>query len=263
MATVAAEATLSACVEQLLDTDPGSAPADPAALDEWLAESGLIRISVADPGGYSMAGKFLARFDHGWAVMFGVPPGAIFDPLGVSAGGVPLEVSVLAPLELAAARHTDADPGIGRVELIAIAPSAEAPMVGLDRAVSIPGAGLEGDRYADGAGTFSRRGGSGRDITLIEAEALAELSELGIELDPLSARRNLLVSGIALDALIGRRFLAGAVECRGARRCEPCAHLQRLTEPGVLRGLVHRGGLRADLLSGGEIHVGDEIVLLD
>ena len=101
-----------------------------------------------------------------------------------------------------------------------------------------------------------------RALTLVEAEAVEELRRVGIAIDGIDTRRNLVVSGIDLDALIGRRFRIGAVECFGARRCEPCAHLQRLTEPGVLRGLVHRGGLRADLLSDGEIRTGDEVVAL-
>lgn len=257
-----AEATLDRCLAELLGVEAEDVPLDPQALDEWLAERGLIRVSVADPAGFVMAGRFLARFERGWAVMFGVPPGPIFDPGDVGATGAPLEVAVLAPLELAPMARRDAGPG-GRVEAIAIAGAAEGRMRAVDRATAIAGRGLEGDRYAAGAGTFSRRGGSGRDLTLIEAEALAELAAGGVELDKLEARRNLVVSGIDLDALIGRRFRVGAVECRGARRCEPCAHLERLTEPGVLRGLVHRGGLRADLLGGGEIRLGDEVRAVD
>jgi len=84
----------------------------------------------------------------------------------------------------------------------------------------------------------------------------------GVELALIEARRNLVVRGIALDDLIGRRFRVGEVECFGQRRCEPCAHLERLTRPGVLRGLVHRGGLRADVLSSGRIRVGDRIEAL-
>jgi MOSC domain-containing protein YiiM len=76
------------------------------------------------------------------------------------------------------------------------------------------------------------------------------------------ARRNLVVRGIALDDLIGRRFRVGEVECVGQRRCEPCSHLERMTRPGVLRSLVHRGGLRADVLSDGEIRVGDRVEAL-
>ena len=85
----------------------------------------------------------------------------------------------------------------------------------------------------------------------------------GVGLAPAEARRNLVVRGIELDGLIGKRFRVGEVECLGQRRCEPCAHLERLTRPGVLRGLVHRGGLRADVLSGGEIRPGDRIEALD
>jgi MOSC domain-containing protein YiiM len=73
------------------------------------------------------------------------------------------------------------------------------------------------------------------------------------------ARRNIVTRGIDLNALVGERFAVGEVQCLGQRLCEPCAHLQRLTQPGTLRGLVHRGGLRADILAGGVIRVGDEI----
>jgi MOSC domain-containing protein YiiM len=87
------------------------------------------------------------------------------------------------------------------------------------------------------------------------------LEEVGLE--PIEARRNLIVRGVDLDALRGRRFRVGAVECLGQRRCEPCAHLERLTRPGVLRALAHRGGLRADILRGGELHVGDPVQALE
>jgi MOSC domain-containing protein YiiM len=88
----------------------------------------------------------------------------------------------------------------------------------------------------------------------VEAEVLDE-----IELPWLDARRNVVVSGIRLNALVGKRFRIGSVECVGRRLAEPCAHLEKLVRPGLLRPLVHRGGLRADILSGGAISVGDEI----
>lgn len=91
---------------------------------------------------------------------------------------------------------------------------------------------------------------------------MEELAAGGVEIAPAEARRNLVVRGVSLDGLIGKRFRVGEVECFGQRRCEPCAHLERLTRPGVLRGLVHRGGLRADVLSDGEIRVGDRIEAL-
>ncbi|MEA2306870.1 MAG: hypothetical protein QOH43_4150, partial [Solirubrobacteraceae bacterium] len=78
-------------------------------------------------------------------------------------------------------------------------------------------------------------------------------------LAPEAARRNVVTRGIDLDALVGRRFRVGEVVCAGRRPCEPCAHLERLTEPGTLRGLVHRGGLRADVLTGGTIRLGDPV----
>ncbi len=151
---------------------------------------------------------------------------------------------------------------VGTVELIALAAEAEGPMREVPAAEAVEGRGLLGDRYERQAGTFSNPKGSGYDLTLVEAEALEELSAKGVELAPIEARRNIVVRGIALDDLIGRRFRVGEVECLGQRRCEPCSHLERLTRPGVLRGLVHRGGLRADVLSDGEMRVGDRVEAL-
>ena len=142
----------------------------------------------------------------------------------------------------------------GRVEAIAIAPAAEAPVALVDAVAAHAGRGLEGDRYADGRGTFSNRYARGVDITLIEAEALDDLG-----LTAAQARRNVVTRGIDLNALPGRRFRIGDVELLGQRLCEPCAHLERLS-PGTLRPLVHRGGLRADIVAGGVIRVGDAVV---
>jgi MOSC domain-containing protein YiiM len=151
---------------------------------------------------------------------------------------------------------------VGVIELIALASEAEGPMRAVPSAEAVEGRGLLGDRYERKAGTFSKPGGRGYDLTLVEAEAFEELSAKGVELSPIEARRNLIMRGIALDELIGRRFRIGEVECYGQRRCEPCSHLERLTQPGVLRGLVHRGGLRADILSGGKIRTGDSVAAL-
>ena len=107
----------------------------------------------------------------------------------------------------------------------------------------------------DGEGTFSNPYSRGHDLTLIEAEVVDDLG-----LAPEVPRRNVVTRGIDLNALVGRRFRVGEVECEGQRLCEPCAHLQRLTDPGLLRPLVHRGGLRADIVSGGVIRVGDVVV---
>jgi MOSC domain-containing protein YiiM len=117
-------------------------------------------------------------------------------------------------------------------------------------AVEVTADGVVGDRYAEA-----------RDLTLVEAEALEGLREdTGIELSAAEVRRQVLTRGIRLNDLVGERFRVGEVECVGQELCEPCNHLQGLTYPGVLRGLVHRGGLRADIVSGGRIAVGDEVM---
>jgi MOSC domain-containing protein YiiM len=137
----------------------------------------------------------------------------------------------------------------GSVEGIHIAP-AESELPHAVDSVDVTADGVVGDRY-----------GQARDLTLIEAEALEGLQrETGIELSAAESRRQVLTRGISLNDLVGERFTVGDVECVGQEWCEPCNHLQGLTKPGVLRGLVHRGGLRADIVSGGQIAVGDEIV---
>jgi MOSC domain-containing protein YiiM len=122
------------------------------------------------------------------------------------------------------------------------------------------GKGLEGDRYYLGVGTYSKHPGSGRQVTLIEMESIEALQrDFGISIPPASARRNIVTQGVALNHLVGQRFRVGSVVFAGTRLCEPCTHLEGLSLKGVLRGLVHRGGLRADVLSDGVIRVGDVI----
>ena len=120
----------------------------------------------------------------------------------------------------------------------------------------LAGRGLEGDRYAAGIGTWSDYPvRTGIDLTLIEAEVLEAVGLTGA-----AARRNLVTRGVRLNDLVGKRFRVGEVECYGDRLCEPCAHLERLTRLSP-RALAHRGGLRADVLNGGEIAVGDAVVV--
>ena len=136
----------------------------------------------------------------------------------------------------------------GSVEQINIA-AVESEMPRPVEAVEVTAEGVVGDRYAQS-----------RDLTLIEAEALEGLrDETGIELTPAESRRQVLVRGIRLNDLVGEHFTVGGVECVGQEWCEPCNHLQGLTQPGVMRGLVHRAGLRADIVSGGRIAVGDSV----
>lgn len=264
-------ASLTACVAHVLGVDTSEVPGDGGArLNQWLAGRNLGLVPVESPQSFKWPGRFLGLRGEPstWAVFFGVPPGVVYDPAdepGVEASGK-AEVTLKAAFVLA-----EHDPlrgigqraeSIGKVEVIALADKAEAPMTVVPLAEAVEGCGLRGDRYERGAGTFSDPGGRGYDLTLVEAEALEELAASGVEIAPAEARRNLVVRGIALDGLIGRRFRVGEVECFGQRRCEPCAHLEKLTQPGVLRGLVHRGGLRADVLSSGKIHAYDSVEAL-
>jgi MOSC domain-containing protein YiiM len=149
----------------------------------------------------------------------------------------------------------------GAVVSIHLAPSGGAPTKLVSEARALAGKGLEGDRYCNQAGTYSYQGGSARQVTLIEVEAIEALKrDGGIELDPGASRRNIVTRGVALNHLVGREFRIGAVTLRGIELCEPCAHLQKLTEQGVMRGLVHRGGLNAEILTDGLICIGDAVI---
>jgi MOSC domain-containing protein YiiM len=145
-----------------------------------------------------------------------------------------------------------------------IAPSGAAPMHSIDRVTAITGRGLEGDRYCNLSGTYSEHPGDGRHVTLIESEAVEALGrEYQITLEPGLARRNIVTRGVALNLWVGREFRIGAVVLRGTRLCDPCAHLDRLSQSGTMRGLIHRGGLRAEIIVGGIIGVGDPIVVVE
>jgi MOSC domain-containing protein YiiM len=103
-----------------------------------------------------------------------------------------------------------------------------------------------------------------RQVTLIESEALAALQrDYGITLTPAQTRRNLLTEGVPLNHLVGKEFRVGTIVLRGIKLCEPCAHLQKMTVPGVIQGLTHRGGLRAQIVRGGTLRVGAEIRPVD
>jgi MOSC domain-containing protein YiiM len=150
---------------------------------------------------------------------------------------------------------------IGVVESIHVAPAAGEPMRSLDRARAMPGAGLEGDRYADGTGHWSPMHRSGDGLTLIDATVVDGLAARRVPRD--GTRRNVVVRGIDLDGLIGRTFRIGDVTCRAIRRCEPCSYLDGLLETSVLNDLVHRGGIRAEIVSAGWIEVGDPVAPVD
>jgi MOSC domain-containing protein YiiM len=147
----------------------------------------------------------------------------------------------------------------GKVESIHIAPGAEAPMQSVDQAEAIPGVGLTGDRYALKTGTFYKPQPE-FELTLIEAEAIeAILREYKISMASGEGRRNIVTRDVPLNHLVGCEFTIGQVKIRGIRLCEPCSHLEAVTSLPLIKGLRHRGGLRAQILTRGLIQVGDEI----
>jgi MOSC domain-containing protein YiiM len=142
----------------------------------------------------------------------------------------------------------------GRVEGIFIGPRKHELPQPVERVRAVAGKGVEGNRY------FFEEAPPGRALTLIAAEALeAMAAETGLEITAPESRRNVLTRGIDLNALVGARFRVGGVECVGVELCEPCKTLESLTKPGVIKGLVHRAGLNADIVTDGEIAVGDDV----
>jgi MOSC domain-containing protein YiiM len=229
-------------VERIVGERP---PAD-VPVGQWLAERNLGLVPVADPGSFAWPGYWLARAGGEVVLMYGSPSG----PVDRELPGPIDEGWVVARLDLEYERPVET--GAGVVEAILVAPDAEAPMLRVDSARAVAGRGLEGDRYGEGRGTFG--GGVGYELTVVAAESLDEL-----EIPWERSRRNVVTRGVDVNALVGRRFAVGAVECIGRRLAEPCAHLERVEGRGLMRPLVHRAGVRADILRGGTVAVGDEV----
>jgi len=254
------------------DPKPGSDPsADPSAdwnVLAWLGSLEVGLVPVAAPTEFSWPGPWIARVrsadgERRSVVMYGRhPSGVVWDP----AGGPPVQAEqiedgfVVAAEDVALARppRDEAPSTTGSVEQLWVAGDSGESGRMLQSVRVIPGAGLEGDRYLSGQGTFPS-GRPGSALTLIEAEVCESLQP---PLLPDEHRRNVVTRGIRLNGMVGHEFMIGSVRCRAIRLCEPCAAMQRYAERPILRPLVHRGGLRADVLEPGEIHVGDEIGLL-
>ncbi|WP_218827592.1 MOSC domain-containing protein [Rubricoccus marinus] len=152
----------------------------------------------------------------------------------------------------------------GHVRSIYIAPEAGAPVRRVERVRAVAGRGLEGDRYWAGVGSFSRWPGPVREVTLIAQEALDEAAgAFGVAVGEGEHRRNLVTEGIDLGSLLKQRFSVGPVQMEGLRICAPCKYLIRVTgQDRIFDALVRRGGLRARVLSSGEIREGDTVVPL-
>lgn len=152
---------------------------------------------------------------------------------------------------------------MGTVSAIFVAPSAEAPMQEITTARIVAGRGIVGDRYYDGAGTWSKPGEEHRDrrhVTLIEWEAVAAVTrDYDIAFEAIDSRRNILTRDVALNHLVGTEFVVGSVRLRGIKLCEPCAHLERVAGKPIRRPMVHRGGLNCAVLESGTVEIGDII----
>jgi MOSC domain-containing protein YiiM len=130
----------------------------------------------------------------------------------------------------------------------------------VDEVRAVPGKGLEGDRYFNSTGTFSKKEDPGREVTLIEAEAVEALErDYDIALPAGGSRRNITTRGVPLNHLLERDFRIGGAVLRGMRLCDPCGYLEKMTQPGVRKGLAHRGGLNARVVSEGIIRKGDRV----
>ncbi|GEP32703.1 hypothetical protein NSZ01_04710 [Nocardioides szechwanensis] len=281
--------SFAACVASVTETPIAEVPqprADlPGAISHWrswLAGRGAGLVTLAKPASFNWPGYWLAVLgtprpsaspDATVVLMFGTPAGVVLSPqdpslLGRAATDLPVrEGYVVCGLDPAFIAPTTPLPHLsGTVAAIALAERATGDMATVDHAMAHANRGLDGDRYAAKAGTFTPASDTARgyDLTLIESEALDSLTlPDGRTLGYGEARRNVVTRGIDLNALVGRRFRVGSVECLGQRLCEPCSHLERLTTKGTLRGLIHRGGLRADVLTDGEISTGDTIETID
>lgn len=147
----------------------------------------------------------------------------------------------------------------GQVEAIFVAAERGELPAPVDRVRALAGRGLEGNRYYWEDGDAP----PGRGITLIAAEAMDAVAQEGdVSIEPAATRRNVLTRGIDVNELVGKRFRIGDVECEGVELCEPCAHLESMTQPGVIKAFVRRAGLNADILTDGEISVGDPVTVV-
>jgi hypothetical protein len=270
-------ATLAACVATILELDVDAVPQAPPGEEvagwrimRWLGGRGLGLVPVDDAASFSWPGPWIGWMrapdgeQPGWrrrraVVMYGVPSGVVWDPSGATErdgwrldGG---HVIAATDVALAPPPLPEAPLSTGTIEAIFVAGEAGAPAQPLASVRALAGEGLLGDRHVAGTGTFPS-GLPGSALTLIEAEVCESFAPA---LDATEHRRNVVTRGIDLNALVGHDFLLGGVRCRGMRLCEPCIVLQRYASRPVLRPLVHRGGLRADILEDGVVSVGDEV----
>ncbi len=263
--------SLVACLAAILDESSDVLPCIEVGdawpkLREALATRGLGLVPVLDPGRFSWGGWWIARFAEPdgaaaepWVVMAGTPSDVVFAPAGTGAADAAAIVEGWVPTRPALDLPRDPMRTLGVIEDIYRSSAPDEASESLDSAV-VTAAGLDGDRYARGYGHFSASGRGGEALTLIEAESLDLLArDHGIELARGAHRRNIVTRGIDLNSLVGREIGIGGIRCSVQRVAEPCSWLQRTTPPGTLRGLVHRGGIRVDVIVPGVVRIGDRV----
>ena len=151
---------------------------------------------------------------------------------------------------------------LGIVEGIYIAPARGEPTEFVEQIHVVPGQGIERDRYFYQPGMKDVHSMPDRELTLIEIEAIEAIcKEDGIQITPDQTRRNIVTRGVSLNDLVGHVFSVGDIQLRGIRLCEPCNYLAKRTDPRILHSMTHRGGLRAEIISDGIIHINDIIKL--
>jgi MOSC domain-containing protein YiiM len=151
----------------------------------------------------------------------------------------------------------DAPARPGRLLWIGLRPARREPMVAVREARLVVGEGLTGDRHG--------RGGGARQVTLIQAESLAAIaSHLGREaVEPQDLRRNLVVRGLNLIALKGRRFMVGEAVLETSGECHPCSRMEAALGAGGYNAVRGLGGITARVIEGGVIAIGDAVVRVD
>jgi hypothetical protein len=270
-------ASFLACLATILELPENAVPdvsgdGDPSEDHNVLAWLGALKVGlvpVAGPEGFAWPGPWIARVrgadgERRSVVLFGrKPSGVVWDPIG--GGPVKPEqiedgfVVAAEDIALGIPPRDDLSASTGSVDQIWVAAEAGETGRTLESVRVIPGVGLAGDRYIAGRGTFPS-GRPGAALTLIEAEVCESFQP---PLRPEEHRRNIVTRGVGLNGIVGREFTIGSVLCRGIRLCEPCATMQRGADRPILRPLVHRGGLRADILQPGEIRIGDRIAVVE
>lgn len=265
--------SVAACLASILELEITSVPHPPAdhpapwtVWRNWLGQRHLGLVPVADPANFSWAGPWIAVLpgadsaDARAAVAFGSPPGIAWAPFPTAPFEHVVQGFVVAPADVAlAGRETESAETPGTVVSMLVAAEAEGAMRRVSEAEAEAGHGLAGDRYHAGVGTFSNPHARGHDVTLIEQDVIDDLGGVFAGYRAEDTRRNIVTQGLDLNALVGWHFRIGGVECVGQRLCEPCAHLDRVAVKGALRPLVHRGGLRADVVTSGRIAIGDPV----